>query len=98
LTSSAWVQHRPCPAPSIGTYSLPGMSSWVRGPQASMGRMRSAVPCSTSTGMSILGLTIQDTTGLHGLALSPWGGLGVLGIWAAAALLIGAIAFRLRDA
>jgi ABC-2 type transport system permease protein len=44
------------------------------------------------------GLTIQDTTGLRGLAISPWGGLGVLAIWAAAALLIAAIAFRLRDA
>lgn len=27
LTSSAWVQHKPWGAPSIGTYSLPGMSS-----------------------------------------------------------------------
>jgi ABC-2 type transport system permease protein len=47
---------------------------------------------------TIAGLTIQATTGLRSLAISPWGGLGVLGIWAAAALLIGAIAFRLRDA
>jgi len=47
---------------------------------------------------TIAGLTIQATTGLRSLAISPWGGLGVLGIWAAAALLIGAIALRLRDA
>ncbi len=44
------------------------------------------------------GLTIQDTTGLHGLAISPWGGLGVLAAWAAAALLIGGVLLRLRDA
>ncbi len=37
------------------TKSLPLMSLWVRAPQASMGRMRSAVPCRTSTGMSIFG-------------------------------------------
>lgn len=47
---------------------------------------------------SVAGLTIQDTTGLRSLAISPWGGLGVLGIWAAAALVIGALALRLRDA
>ena len=44
------------------------------------------------------GLTIQDTTGLHGLAISPWGGLGVLGLWAAAAVLAGGLALALRDA
>ena len=32
------------------------------------------------------GLTIQDTTGLRGLPISPWGGLGVLAVWAAAAI------------
>jgi ABC-2 type transport system permease protein len=44
------------------------------------------------------GLTIQDTTGLHSLVISPWAGLGVLAIWAAAALLAGGLVFRLRDA
>jgi ABC-2 type transport system permease protein len=44
------------------------------------------------------GLTIQDTIGLHGLAISPWGGLGVLAAWAAAALLAGGLLLRLRDA
>jgi len=43
------------------------------------------------------GFTIQDTTNLHGLAISPWAGLGVLAIWAAAALLAGGLMFRLRD-
>jgi len=47
---------------------------------------------------AIAGLTIQATTGLRGLAISPWGGLGVLGIWAAVALVVGALALRLRDA
>jgi ABC-2 type transport system permease protein len=31
---------------------------------------------------TVAGLTIQDTTGLRSLAISPWAGLGVLGIWA----------------
>jgi ABC-2 type transport system permease protein len=44
------------------------------------------------------GLTIQDTTGLRGLPISPWGGLGVLAAWAAAALLAGGLVLRLRDA
>ena len=43
------------------------------------------------------GLTIQDTTNLHGLAISPWAGLGVLAIWAAAALPAGGLMFWLRD-
>jgi ABC-2 type transport system permease protein len=47
---------------------------------------------------TIAGLTIQDTTGLRGLPITPWGGLGVLAIWAGAALLAGALALRLRDA
>jgi ABC-2 type transport system permease protein len=44
------------------------------------------------------GLTIQDTTGLHGLPIPPWAGLGVLATWAAAALLTGGLLLRLRDA
>ena len=44
------------------------------------------------------GLIIQDTTGLHNLPISPWGGLGVLAIWAAAALILGGLMLRLRDA
>jgi ABC-2 type transport system permease protein len=47
---------------------------------------------------TIAGLTIQDTTGLHSLAISPWDGLGVLAIWAGAALLAGGLALQLRDA
>ena len=44
------------------------------------------------------GLTIEDTTGLHHLAISPWGGLGVLAAWAAGALLAGGLLLGLRDA
>ena len=44
------------------------------------------------------GLTIQDTTNLHGLPISPWGGLGVLAAWAAVALLTGGLMLRMRDA
>jgi ABC-2 type transport system permease protein len=44
------------------------------------------------------GLAIQDTTGLHGLPIGPWPGLGVTAAWAAAALLLGGLLLRLRDA
>jgi ABC-2 type transport system permease protein len=44
------------------------------------------------------GLDIQATTGLHGLPLSPWAGLGVLAAWAGGAMLAGALLLRLRDA
>jgi len=44
------------------------------------------------------GLSIQATTGLRNLAISPWGGLGVLAIWAGAALLAGGLLLQVRDA
>jgi ABC-2 type transport system permease protein len=44
------------------------------------------------------GLTIEDTTGLHNVAIGPWAGLGILAIWAGAALLLGGMVLRLRDA
>jgi ABC-2 type transport system permease protein len=43
------------------------------------------------------GLTIEDTLGLRHLPISPWSGLAVLAIWAAAALLAAGLALRLRD-
>jgi ABC-2 type transport system permease protein len=46
---------------------------------------------------TVAGLAIQDTTGLRSLVITPWAGLGVLAIWAAAALLAGGLAFRYRD-
>jgi len=47
---------------------------------------------------TIAGQAIMDTTGLRSLAITPWAGLGVLALWAAAALLAGGLSFRLRDA
>jgi ABC-2 type transport system permease protein len=46
---------------------------------------------------TVAGLAIQDTTGLRSLVITPWAGLGVLAIWAAAALLAGGLVFRYRD-
>ena len=43
------------------------------------------------------GLDIQSTAGLGGLPLSPWQGLGVLALWAVAALLAGGLVLWLRD-
>ena len=44
------------------------------------------------------GLAIQATKHLDRLPISPWAGLFVLSVYAAAALLLGATAFRWRDA
>ena len=43
-------------------------------------------------------LAIQATTGLRGLPISPWAGLGVLAAWAAGALLLGGALLKMRDA
>ncbi len=44
------------------------------------------------------GLYIEATTGVQSLPLTPWQGLGVLALWAAGALLLGAAVLKLRDA
>jgi ABC-2 type transport system permease protein len=44
------------------------------------------------------GLAIQATTNLRTVPISPWAGLGVLALWATAALLVGGLLLRLRDA
>jgi len=44
------------------------------------------------------GLYIQATVGVHTLPLTPWQGLGVLALWAAGALILGALLLRFRDA
>jgi len=46
----------------------------------------------------IAGLYIEATVGVAALPLTPWQGLGVLALWAAGALALGALALRLRDA
>jgi ABC-2 type transport system permease protein len=35
---------------------------------------------------------------VHSLPLAPWQGLGVLGLWAAGAMILGGLVLRLRDA
>ena len=47
---------------------------------------------------SSAGLAIQATANLDDLPISPWAGLGVLGLWAAGALVVGGMALELRDA
>ena len=44
------------------------------------------------------GLDAQATTGLQNLPLTPWQGLGVVALWAASALLVGALLPKFRDA
>jgi ABC-2 type transport system permease protein len=44
------------------------------------------------------GQNAQATTGLNSLPLTPWQGLGVVALWTAAALLLGALVLRSRDA
>jgi ABC-2 type transport system permease protein len=44
------------------------------------------------------GLYIQDTVDVQALPLTPWQGLGVLALWTAGALTVGALALCLRDA
>jgi ABC-2 type transport system permease protein len=44
------------------------------------------------------GLSIQATTGLPDLPLSPWTGLGVLALWSTSALLLAALLLHHRDA
>ncbi|MET8987879.1 ABC transporter permease subunit [Nonomuraea wenchangensis] len=44
------------------------------------------------------GLAVQATTDAAALPLTPWAGLGVLAAWAAAALALGALVLRRRDA
>ncbi len=44
------------------------------------------------------GLDAQATIGVKGLPLTPWQGLGVVALWTAGTLLLGALALKLRDA
>jgi ABC-2 type transport system permease protein len=43
------------------------------------------------------GLDAQATIGMNGLPLTPWQGLGVVALWTAVALLLGALALKYRD-
>ncbi len=44
------------------------------------------------------GLAIQATTSLCSQPIGPWAGLGVLAAWALAAVIVGGVLLRLRDA
>jgi ABC-2 type transport system permease protein len=44
------------------------------------------------------GLDVQATIGVKALPLTPWQGLGVVALWTAGALLLGALALKFRDA
>jgi len=44
------------------------------------------------------GLDAQATTGVHSLPLTPGQGLGVVALWTAGALLLGALVLKIRDA
>lgn len=44
------------------------------------------------------GLDAQASTGVSGLPLTPWQGLGVVALWAAGALVLGGLVFSRRDA
>ena len=44
------------------------------------------------------GLDIQTTIGVRSLPLTPWQGLGVVALWAAGAMVLGALVLRRRDA
>ena len=44
------------------------------------------------------GLDVQATIGVKSLPLTPWQGLGVVALWTAGALLLGALALKRRDA
>jgi ABC-type ATPase with predicted acetyltransferase domain len=52
----------------------------------------------SGSGKSTAGLAIQNTANTNHLPIGPWSGLAVLAGWAAAALLVGGLLLRVRDA
>ena len=44
------------------------------------------------------GLDVQATIRMNSLPLTPWQGLGVVALWTAGALVLGALALKSRDA
>jgi len=94
LLSSGMAAMLRDPAPAIGVvlgmlYLFPVVDAFVSNPTWHR-RLERYSP--------LAGLNIQATTGLKGLAISPWAGLGVLAIWVVLALLAGGLAMALRDA
>jgi len=72
-------------------YIVPIMVLFLGGEPAWQSRLERYSPATA-------GLAIEDTTGLRHLPIGPWGGLAVLALWAAGALLAAAAMLRLRDA
>jgi ABC-2 type transport system permease protein len=52
----------------------------------------------TQIGPMSAGLDAQASTGVSGLPLTPWQGLGVVALWAAGALVLGGLVLYRRDA
>lgn len=71
-------------------YVLPIISQTISDPVWQQ-RLEKVAPMSA-------GLTIQATTDLGSLPISPWAGIGVTALWAGAALLGGYLMLRMRDA
>lgn len=83
------------PAPAIGIvlaalYLTPILARMITEPEWQR-RLQRYAPTNA-------GLTIQATTGLGNLPISPWAGLGVLTAWATAALAVGELVLHRRDA
>jgi ABC-2 type transport system permease protein len=81
------------PAVAIGAvlallYVVPVIAAFIANPQWH-GRLERYFP--------MAGLNIQATVGVRSLPITPWAGLGVLAVWAGAALLCGGIVLKLRD-
>ncbi len=71
-------------------YVFPVVTGLISNP-AIQRRLQQAGPMSA-------GLDSMATTGLRPLPLTPWQGLAVVALWAAAALLLGGVMLRLHDA
>ena len=54
--------------------------------------------CLQQIGPLSAGLDVQATIGVKALPLTPWQGLGIVALWTAGALLLGALALKFRDA
>jgi ABC-2 type transport system permease protein len=75
----------------LGILYLFPLAAGLVGDPAVQRRLEQAGPLSAS-------MDSIATTGLRGLPLTPWQGLGVVAAWAAAALIAGVVVLRARDA
>jgi ABC-2 type transport system permease protein len=75
----------------LGLLYLFPVAAGLVGDAAVQRRLQQAGPMSA-------GMDGMATVGLRALPLTPWQGLGVVALWAAAALILGGAMLRLRDA